>query len=111
MARALSLTNLGVVQLIASRRLEAVLHDDPLRVRAQALDDFKARYVRLSTIAHGVREGDALEEICGEHGMPVWHAESRLGRSAYAMTDDAKRALALAKARYGTSPQGRFVLP
>lgn len=100
-ATKLHLSSLGVVELVASRLLRPKFEGDRVSFEADDLRQFQQRYVRLSTIAKGIPEGEALAQECTRSGVGVWRAQSNDGTALFAEHGPAAAALQRLKARLG----------
>jgi len=109
-ATALGLTMLGVVQLIASRRLTARFDAEVIHVAIADLRAFSSDYRRVSTLGHGFKAGKLIASVCITNCIDSWSAEGRSGEATFIRAKDCARAYALARDRFGTNRQGRLDL-
>lgn len=97
-AIALSLTCLGVVQLIAAGRLKADFHDDRVRIKLPAVRAFATDHIRVSAWSRCADQA-ALEHLGRCHDIDVLTAEGPGGICAYVARVDARRLSSLLKSR------------
>lgn len=107
-ATMLSLTRKGVIELMAAQCLSPVFDRDSVSVTSQGLDEFRRRYVRLSSLSKGLRQAEVLAQECVRVGVPIWRAEDRYGAAMFVETKRARAALARLKERLGCDRSGRL---